>query len=126
MNRHVIVAGQLQDKKKKDVNFTNFPGYRAKELAELPGQLEAPQLLHRVTQAQDFDVRGLKTYNLMIFLLMFKQNLQSFAGNLLEYRGNKGFKINVAIFTLVYKFEIEKLYLVLLSEHQARKRPERE
>ncbi|KAF6037363.1 FAM227B [Bugula neritina] len=67
MNRHVIVAGQLQDKKKKDVNFTNFPGYRAKELAELPGQLEAPQLLHRVTQAQDFDT-GFAKFWKKIFL----------------------------------------------------------
>lgn len=54
--RQIIAAGQLQDKKKKDVNFTNFPGFRPKELPELPGQLEAPQLLHRITKAQDFNV----------------------------------------------------------------------
>ena len=54
--RQVIAAGQLQEKKKKDVNFTNFPGFREKELPELPGQLEAPQLLHRITKAQDFNV----------------------------------------------------------------------
>ena len=57
--RHVAVAGQLQEKKKKDVNFTNFPGFRAKELPELPGQLEAPQLLHRITKAQDFNVSSM-------------------------------------------------------------------
>lgn len=64
--RQVAVAGKLQEKKKRDVNFTNFPGFRAKELTELPGQLEAPQLLHRITKAQDFNVRFL-THRILIY-----------------------------------------------------------
>lgn len=51
------IAGALNEKKKQDVNFVNFPGFHSKELTELPGQLETPQLLHRITKAQHFNVR---------------------------------------------------------------------
>ena len=38
-----------------------FPGFVEAELTELPGQMEAPQILHRVTKAQDFNVRSAHT-----------------------------------------------------------------
>ena len=33
-----------------------FPGFNKKELTDLPHGLEAPQILNRVTKAQDFNV----------------------------------------------------------------------
>lgn len=50
------LVGTMNEKMKKDVNYVNYPGFRKKELSELPGQLETPQLLHRVTKAQHFNV----------------------------------------------------------------------
>lgn len=50
------MLGTTNEKAKKDVNFVNYPGFHKRELTELPGQLEAPQLLHRVTKAQQFNV----------------------------------------------------------------------
>lgn len=70
--RQVVPAGRSQEKKKKDVNSTDFPGHRPSELPELPGQLEAPQLLHRVTTAQDFNVR----FNFFKSIHFFANNSQ--------------------------------------------------
>lgn len=54
--QELAMAGAINEKKKKDVNFTNYPGFNPRELTELPGQIETPQLLHRITKAQSFDV----------------------------------------------------------------------
>ena len=42
--------------RKKSLEYCVFPGFRHGELIELPGQLESPPILHRVTKAQDFNV----------------------------------------------------------------------
>ena len=44
-----------QDLKTKNVENVSFPGFRAGELTELPSQLEAPQLLNKITEAQTFN-----------------------------------------------------------------------
>ena len=46
MNHFVIVILQTM----------TFPGFNKKELTDLPHGLEAPQILNRVTKAQDFNV----------------------------------------------------------------------
>lgn len=38
------------------MQYVSFPGFRQNELTELPSQLEAPQLLNKVTEAQTFNV----------------------------------------------------------------------
>lgn len=42
--------------RKKSMDYCQFPGFRHGELIELPGQLESPPILHRVTKAQNFNV----------------------------------------------------------------------
>ena len=46
----------LIETKRRGIESCVFPGFRKRELTELPGQLEAPQILNRVTKAQDFNV----------------------------------------------------------------------
>ena len=46
----------LMETRKKSLEYCLFPGFRHGELIELPGQLESPPILHRVTKAQDFNV----------------------------------------------------------------------
>ena len=46
----------LEESRRNTVEHCFFPGFHPGELPQLPGQLEAPQLLHRVTKAQDFKV----------------------------------------------------------------------
>ncbi|XP_038074010.1 protein FAM227B-like isoform X2 [Patiria miniata] len=41
--------------KARSVETTTFPGFSRKELTELPHGLEAPQILDRITKAQDFN-----------------------------------------------------------------------
>lgn len=41
--------------RKKSMDYCQFPGFRHGELIELPGQLESPPILHRVTKAQNFN-----------------------------------------------------------------------
>lgn len=43
-----------QANRMKSVQFTSYPGFFPHEVTPLPGQLEAPQLLNRVTKAQKF------------------------------------------------------------------------
>lgn len=43
-----------QANRMKSVQFTSYPGFFPHEVTPLPGQLEAPQLLNRVTKAQQF------------------------------------------------------------------------
>ena len=40
----------------RSVHYCSFPGFSRQELTELPGKMEAPHVLHRVTKAQDFNV----------------------------------------------------------------------
>jgi len=40
----------------KSVQFTSYPGFFPNEVTALPGQLEAPQLLNKVTKVQQFPV----------------------------------------------------------------------
>ena len=49
-----------KESKRKTVENCSFPGYSPGELTPLPGKLEAPQLLHRVTKVQDFKPGFLK------------------------------------------------------------------
>lgn len=48
-------ADALMETKKRSMDYCMFPGFRQGELVELPHQLEAPQLLHRITNIQDFN-----------------------------------------------------------------------
>jgi len=49
-------AESMLETKKKTLEYCTFPGFRHHELIELPGQLESPPILHRVTKAQDYNV----------------------------------------------------------------------
>ncbi|KAK3604732.1 hypothetical protein CHS0354_017837 [Potamilus streckersoni] len=57
----------LNETKKKSIDYCTFPGFRHGELIELPCQLEAPPILHRVTKAQDFNP-GFKKFWKKLFL----------------------------------------------------------
>ena len=46
----------IAESRKRKVDHCVFPGFRVGELTELPTQIEAPHILHRVTKAQDFNV----------------------------------------------------------------------
>ena len=49
-------ADALMETKKRSLDYCMFPGFRHGELVELPAQLEAPPLLHRITNIQNFNV----------------------------------------------------------------------
>lgn len=54
--KHVHLYG-IEDEEAnvmKSVQFTSYPGFFPNEVTPLPGQLEAPQLLNKVTKAQHF------------------------------------------------------------------------
>ncbi|XP_053405704.1 protein FAM227B-like isoform X2 [Mercenaria mercenaria] len=57
----------LMETRKKSLEYCQFPGFRHGELIELPGQLESPPILHRVTKAQDFNP-GFKKFWKKLFL----------------------------------------------------------
>ncbi|XP_041366679.1 protein FAM227B-like [Gigantopelta aegis] len=57
----------VMDTRKKSLDYCSFPGFRHGELVELPGQMEAPPILHRVTNAQDFNP-GFKKFWKKLFL----------------------------------------------------------
>ena len=62
--------------RKKSVEHCVFPGYFKGELTSLPGPLEAPHILHRVTKAQDFNVSIFNQYLACLFIkTVKKQNL---------------------------------------------------
>ncbi|KAK7496928.1 hypothetical protein BaRGS_00011908 [Batillaria attramentaria] len=48
-------ADALMETKKRSLDYCVFPGFCHGELVELPGQLEAPPLLHRITNVQKFN-----------------------------------------------------------------------
>ena len=52
----------MMETRKRSLEYYVFPGFVHGEFIELPAQLEAPPMLHRVTGAQDFNV-------IMFFLL---------------------------------------------------------
>lgn len=51
---HMYGLADEQANRMKSVQFTSYPGFFPNEVTPLPGQLEAPQLLNRVTKAQHF------------------------------------------------------------------------
>ncbi|KAL9986612.1 hypothetical protein ACROYT_G000783 [Oculina patagonica] len=51
---HLYGLGDEQANRMKSVQFTSYPGFFPNEVTPLPGQLEAPQLLNKVTKAQKF------------------------------------------------------------------------
>ncbi|KAH3828250.1 hypothetical protein DPMN_130203 [Dreissena polymorpha] len=57
----------LMETRKKSLEYCQFPGFQHGELCELPGQLESPPILHRVTKAQDFNP-GFKKFWKKLFL----------------------------------------------------------
>ena len=54
------------------IQFTSYPGFFPHEVTPLPGQLEAPQLLNRVTKAQQFPVSWFISWKLRDFILICK------------------------------------------------------
>ncbi|KAI0235890.1 hypothetical protein LSAT2_013567 [Lamellibrachia satsuma] len=56
----------ITEQRAKLVEHCPFPGYVDGELIGLPGQLEAPQIMHRVTKAQDFTA-GFKKFWKKVF-----------------------------------------------------------
>ncbi|XP_059176249.1 protein FAM227B-like [Physella acuta] len=61
-----LVESMLETRK-KSLEYYRFPGFVDGELIELPAQLEAPPILHRVTKAQDFN-SGFKKFWKKLFL----------------------------------------------------------
>ncbi|XP_039267604.2 protein FAM227B-like [Styela clava] len=57
----------MQASRSKNIDYATFPGFRLNELTELPSQLEAPQMLNKITEAQDFN-RGFSQLWKKIFL----------------------------------------------------------
>ena len=55
-----VPKGKVNDNKcyLSSLQYTSYPGFFPNEVTPLPGQLEAPQLLNRVTKAQCFPVSG--------------------------------------------------------------------
>nr|XP_022332161.1 protein FAM227B-like isoform X2 [Crassostrea virginica] len=51
----VDLVETMIETRKKSMDYCQFPGFRHGELIELPGQLESPPILHRVTKAQNFN-----------------------------------------------------------------------
>lgn len=49
-------ADTMMETKKRSLDYCMFPGFRHGELVELPAQLEAPPLLHKITKIQKFNV----------------------------------------------------------------------
>ncbi|XP_021368630.1 protein FAM227B-like isoform X2 [Mizuhopecten yessoensis] len=60
-------AESMMETRKKSLEYCQFPGFRVGELIELPGQMESPPILHRVTKAQDFNP-GFKKFWKKLFL----------------------------------------------------------
>jgi hypothetical protein len=54
--KKTTLSESVAEMRKRSVEFCSFPGFRRGELTELPSQLESPQILHRVTKTQDFNV----------------------------------------------------------------------
>jgi hypothetical protein len=55
-NQKVKSSNGSRYKESKEVEDSLFPGFLLDELNPLPGQLEGPQILVKITQAQDFKV----------------------------------------------------------------------
>lgn len=66
-HRSLDFVDSLMETRKKSLEYCVFPGFRHGELIELPGQLESPPILHRVTKAQDFNP-GFKKFWKKLFL----------------------------------------------------------
>ncbi|XP_033750967.1 protein FAM227B-like isoform X1 [Pecten maximus] len=60
-------AESMMETRKKSLEYCQFPGFRHGELIELPGQMESPPILHRVTKAQNFNP-GFKKFWKKLFL----------------------------------------------------------
>lgn len=60
-------AESMMETRKKSLEYCQFPGFRHGELIELPGQMESPPILHRVTKAQNFN-SGFKKFWKKLFL----------------------------------------------------------
>ena len=56
---HQDLVDTMLETRKKSLDYYQFPGFRHGEFIELPAQLEAPPILHKVTTAQDFNVRAM-------------------------------------------------------------------
>ena len=52
----MLMQDSATEQRAKSVEHCPFPGFVDGEQIGLPGQLEAPQIMHRVTKAQDFSV----------------------------------------------------------------------
>ncbi|RUS88802.1 hypothetical protein EGW08_003432 [Elysia chlorotica] len=55
-HRSVDLVDTMLETRKKSLDYYQFPGFHHGEFIELPAQLEAPPILHKVTTAQDFNV----------------------------------------------------------------------
>ena len=80
--------------------FTSYPGFFPNEVTPLPGQLEAPQLLNKVTKAQKFPVSQITFCCICLFNVLFASSLKAYqwggegggskgAPNGVESRGDK-------------------------------------
>ncbi|KAK7116806.1 protein FAM227B-like isoform X1 [Littorina saxatilis] len=54
-HKSVDFADAMMETKKRSMDYCMFPGFRHGELVELPAQLEAPPLLHKITNIQNFN-----------------------------------------------------------------------
>ncbi|PVD19905.1 hypothetical protein C0Q70_20399 [Pomacea canaliculata] len=60
-------ADTMMETKKRSLDYCMFPGFRHGELVELPAQLEAPPLLHKITKIQKFNA-GFRKFWKKLFL----------------------------------------------------------
>ncbi|XP_005101117.1 protein FAM227B isoform X2 [Aplysia californica] len=54
-HKSVDLVDTMLETRKRSLDYYTFPGFVHGEFIELPAQLEAPPILHRVTTAQDFN-----------------------------------------------------------------------
>lgn len=66
-HKSVDLIDTMMETRKRSLEYYVFPGFVHGEFIELPAQLEAPPMLHRVTGAQDFNP-GFKKFWKKIFL----------------------------------------------------------
>lgn len=66
-HKSVDLVDTMLETRKKSLDYYQFPGFNHGEFIELPAQLEAPPILHKVTTAQDFNP-GFKKFWKKLFL----------------------------------------------------------
>ncbi|CAL1526420.1 unnamed protein product [Lymnaea stagnalis] len=67
VNKSIGLVDTMMESRKRSLEYYQFPGFVQGELIELPSQLEAPPILHRITTAQNFNP-GFRKFWKKVFL----------------------------------------------------------